>query len=92
MERLTGNALDARLSQLAEWSELGDAIQRTYLFEDFKSALAFVNRVAERAEAVDHHPDILIRYNKVTLMLTTHDAGGITEKDLEFAADADKLA
>ena len=51
--------------------------------------MAFVTRVAERAEAVQHHPDILVRYNKVTLTLSTHDAGGLSEKDLAFAAECD---
>jgi 4a-hydroxytetrahydrobiopterin dehydratase len=91
MERLTGETVEARLSELAEWSGLGEAIQRTYLFSDFVQAMAFVNRIAEHAEAVQHHPDILVRYNKVTLTLSTHDAGGITDKDFDFATAADAM-
>ncbi|MEY4119582.1 MAG: hypothetical protein RLZZ116_2910 [Planctomycetota bacterium] len=81
-----------RLNTLPEWSQPGEEIQRTYRFKDFVQAMAFVERIAERAEAVQHHPDILIRYSRVTLSLSTHDAGGITEKDFDFAAAADKLA
>ena len=81
-----------RLKTLPEWSQPGEEIQRTYRFKDFVQAMAFVERIAERAEAVQHHPDILIRYSRVTLSLSTHDAGGITEKDFDFAAAADKLA
>lgn len=91
MERLTGEAVEAELSELAEWSGLGDAIQRTYQFTDFVQAMAFVNHVAEHAERVQHHPDILVRYNKVTLTLSTHDAGGITNKDFDFAKTADGM-
>ena len=68
-----------------------DSIQRTFLFKDFVEAMKFVNVVAQEAERLQHHPDILVRWNKVTLTLSTHDAGGITEKDLSFATAADKL-
>lgn len=92
MEKLTGNTLETKLAELGEWSQLGEAIQRTYLFADFVQAMAFVNRIAEHAEQIQHHPDILVRYNKVTLTLTTHDAGGITEKDIDFAKAADGIS
>lgn len=91
MERLTSEAVESGLSDLTEWSGLGDAIQRTYLFNDFVQSMAFVNRVADHAEKVQHHPDILIRYNKVTLTLSTHDASGITDKDFDFAKVADGM-
>ena len=81
-----------RLKTLPEWSQPGEEIQRTYRFKDFVQAMAFVEKVAERAEVVQHHPDILIRYSRVTLSLSTHDAGGITEKDFDFAAAADRIA
>ena len=64
-------------------------MQRTFSFENFVDAMSFVNRVADLAEDFQHHPDILIRYNKVTLTLSTHDAGGLTDKDFAFAREAD---
>ncbi|TVQ59109.1 MAG: 4a-hydroxytetrahydrobiopterin dehydratase, partial [Phycisphaerales bacterium] len=79
--KLTEDQIKHELDALREWSEINDAIQRTYQFKDFAQAMAFVNRVADHAETMDHHPDILVRYNKVSLTLSTHDAGGITEKD-----------
>ena len=90
--RLSDAEVDKKLRKLPEWSQSGDSIQRTYAFEDFVKAMAFVNRVADRAEKQQHHPDLLIRWNKVTLTLSTHDAGGLTEKDLAMAADCDRLA
>jgi 4a-hydroxytetrahydrobiopterin dehydratase len=65
---------------------------RTFQFQDFVAALRFVNRVADLAERAGHHPDIDIRYNRVRLGLTTHDAGGLTGKDFELAAAADQAA
>jgi len=67
-------------------------IHRTYQFKDFPAAMKFVNAVARAAEKAWHHPDIDIRWNKVTLALTTHDAGGLTEKDFSLAAKFDRLA
>jgi 4a-hydroxytetrahydrobiopterin dehydratase len=67
-------------------------LTRTFSFKDFSGALAFVNRVGEKAEAADHHPDIDIRYNKVRLSLVTHDAGGLTAKDFDLASVVEKLA
>lgn len=71
------------------WSRNGDSITRTYEFDDFNASIGFVNRVAMAAEKVDHHPDIDIRWNKVTLTLSTHSAGGITALDLDLAETAD---
>lgn len=85
-ERLSPEAIAERLEALEEWTESGDALQRTYGFENFVKAMAFVDRIAAIAEKQQHHPDILIRYNKVTLTLSTHDAGGITAKDFTLAA------
>ena len=91
MDRLTDSQIEEQLRELSEWSANNGAIQRTYQFRDFPQAIAFVNSVAEAAEAAQHHPDILIRFNKVTLTLSTHDAGGITAKDFDLAATADAL-
>jgi 4a-hydroxytetrahydrobiopterin dehydratase len=74
------------------WSEVDKALERTFTFDDFRGALAFVNRVGELAEAEDHHPDIAIHYNRVTLRWWTHTAGGITDRDRELAAKSAELA
>ncbi|MFO0895233.1 MAG: 4a-hydroxytetrahydrobiopterin dehydratase [Phycisphaerales bacterium] len=91
MNRLSQAQVDERLEKLSKWSQSGDSIQRTFSLKDFVAAMAFVNQVAQEAEKVQHHPDILVRWNKVTLTLSTHDAGGITDKDLEFAQLADRM-
>jgi len=92
MEKLPEEDIQARLESFPDWSINGDALQRTFSFEDFLAAMAFVNRVADLAEGHQHHPDIMVRYNKVTLTVTTHDAGGLTEKDFDFARDTDGVA
>ena len=74
------------------WSEVDKTLERTFTFDDFRGALAFVNRVGELAEAEDHHPDIAIHYNRVTLRWWTHTAGGITDRDRELAAKSAELA
>lgn len=90
MPVMTEEQIQNELKSRTEWSEMNGAIQRTYQFRDFVGAVDFVNKIADLAEAADHHPDILIRYNKVTLTLSTHDAGGVTEKDFALAAQADQ--
>ena len=72
-------------------NERGTTIARTFQFKDFPAAMKFVNAVAELAEQAWHHPDIDIRWNKVTLTLTTHDAGGLTEKDFDLARKFDAV-
>lgn len=91
MAKLTQSGIDRKLATLPEWTQTGDAIQRTYDFADFVHAMEFVKRVAEQAEAVQHHPDILIRWNKVTCTLSTHDAKGLTAKDFDGAKAYDDL-
>jgi 4a-hydroxytetrahydrobiopterin dehydratase len=90
-EKLSQDQIDTRMSDFPEWSVTGASLQRTFTFENFVEAMAFVNKVAEQAEDDQHHPDILIRYNKVTLTLSTHDAGGLTEKDFALARSIDRL-
>jgi 4a-hydroxytetrahydrobiopterin dehydratase len=85
MPKLSVDQLTRALEQLPEWKNSSDTIWRIYQFPDFVKAVAFVNRVADIAEAANHHPDIDIRYNKVTIGLSTHDEGGITEKDSDEA-------
>lgn len=92
MEKMTDVQIKQALAGAPEWGEAGGLIQRTYQFRDFVEAMKFVARVAEAAEADQHHPDILIRWNKVTLSLSTHDAGGITGKDFALAAKSDGFA
>jgi 4a-hydroxytetrahydrobiopterin dehydratase len=76
---------------LPAWKVEAGELTRTFLFEDFRAAIRFVNRIAEVAEEAGHHPDIDIRYNRVRLGLTTHDAGGLTAKDFDLAACIGKL-
>jgi 4a-hydroxytetrahydrobiopterin dehydratase len=73
------------------WSSVNNALHRTYTFDSFTDAIAFVNGVARLAESQNHHPDITINYRKVALTLTTHDAGGITEKDYVLAVSINGL-
>jgi 4a-hydroxytetrahydrobiopterin dehydratase len=73
------------------WTEVGKALERTFEFDDFVAALAFVNRVGELAEAESHHPDIAIHSNRVTLRWWTHTAGGITNRDRELAERSSAL-
>ena len=92
MEKLDQEHIDEKLQKFPEWSQSGETLQRTFRFDNFLGAMAFVSRIADLAEEHQHHPDILIRYNKVTLTLSTHDAGGITEKDFNYARDTDGSA
>jgi 4a-hydroxytetrahydrobiopterin dehydratase len=89
MSRLGDADIAAGLGSAAGWTRAADAITRTYRFRDFREALAFVNRVGELAERAGHHPDIDIRYNAVSLTLSTHDAGGLTAKDFALARAID---
>lgn len=86
MARLDDEQVRRRLATLDGWTRDGNAIARTYTFDSFASAIAFVNRIATVAEAMEHHPDIDIRYREVRLALSTHSEGGITEKDFDLAA------
>ena len=92
MDKMTEDQVQAALKAAPDWAETGGQIHRTYQFKDFVESMKFVNAVAQQAEADQHHPDILIRWNKVTLTLSTHDAGGITSKDFALAAQADTMA
>jgi 4a-hydroxytetrahydrobiopterin dehydratase len=90
MPALSQEDANRHLSGLPDWKIVSGELVRTFQFKDFRAALGFVNRVGELAEEAGHHPDIDIRYNRVRLGLTTHDAGGITEKDFDLAARAEK--
>jgi 4a-hydroxytetrahydrobiopterin dehydratase len=91
-ETLSRDQIHAELRKIEGWELRGDAIAKQYEFASFPDALAFVNRVGERAEAADHHPDIAINYRRVTLTYSTHSAGGLTAKDFEGARMADAVA
>ena len=91
MTKLSDDDIRQSLQQLKGWSlENGELVQN-FTFKDFVRAMAFVNDVAQLAEAVGHHPDIDIRYNRVRLALVTHDAGGITQNDTELAQKINSL-
>jgi 4a-hydroxytetrahydrobiopterin dehydratase len=89
MPRLTDDQARERAAALEGWELGGTFIRKRYKFDGFKSAMAFVNRVAALGEEVDHHRDSLIEYDKVTLTLTSHDSGGLTERDLRLARKID---
>ena len=89
MPKLSEAEIAAGLARVPGWKRDGSWIERKYEFPTFPAAIAFVNRVAEAAEALDHHPDIAISYTKVTLRVSTHDAGGLTANDFSLAARID---
>jgi len=91
MSKLNASAIKSALVAVPDWTKTGATISRTFQFKDFPAAVRFVNAVAGIAEQAWHHPDIDIRWNKVTLTLTTHDAGGLTEKDFDLAQRFDRL-
>jgi 4a-hydroxytetrahydrobiopterin dehydratase len=91
MSRLNAAEIGERLKSVPNWALENGEIVRTFQFPDFLGAMRFVDLVAEKAESAEHHPDIDIRYNKVRLTLTSHDAGGLTEKDFSLASECDVL-
>ena len=80
-----------RLAETPQWRRQEKEIQRKFKFQNFLESMKFVNQVAELAEKIDHHPDILIQWNRVTLTLSTHSAGGLTVLDFELAKRIDSL-
>jgi len=91
MAKYSAAQTKAALRFLPRWMKKGGVITRTFQFRDFATAIEFVKALADLAEKAAHHPDIDIRYNKVSLALTTHDEGGLTEKDFDLAAKIDQL-
>ena len=93
-ERLTGATRRSRLRELTGWDEIEDrdAIRRSLRFADFNAAFAFMTRVAMQAEKMDHHPEWFNVYNRVEIILTTHDADGLTERDIKLARFIDSAA
>lgn len=92
--KLTGDARKTAIAALREWKEVPgrDAIQRSLTFSDFNAAWGFMSKVALAAEKADHHPEWSNVYNKVEIMLSTHDAGGLSEKDVALARFIDSVA
>lgn len=92
--KLTGEKRAAALAKLKGWSEVSgrDAITKSFVFADFSAAFGFMARVALEAEKADHHPEWFNVYKKVDVTLSTHDAGGLTEKDVALAVVMDRLA
>lgn len=88
---LSESEIQAQAQQLPGWMVVGKELHSTRKFKDFVEAIAFVNSLVEPAEAAGHHPDLSISYNKVTISLTTHDAGGLTAKDFELAQQISQL-
>lgn len=91
MAKLSTVEIRTGLKDLPLWTKRNKTIARTYQFKDFVAAIRFVNAVAKLAEKAWHHPDIDIRWNQVTLTLTSHDAGGLTTKDFALARRVDRL-
>ncbi|HEY3931744.1 MAG TPA: 4a-hydroxytetrahydrobiopterin dehydratase [Verrucomicrobiae bacterium] len=91
MKKLNAPEIKSALVKIPGWKKKAAVISRKFQFKDFPAAMKFVNAVAKVAEKEQHHPDIDIRWNKVTLALTTHDAGGLTKKDFALAKKFDRL-
>jgi 4a-hydroxytetrahydrobiopterin dehydratase len=90
--KLSPPEISERLKGLNGWTLDGDAIRKQYTFAGFPEAVAFVDRLVPGAQAEDHHPDIAINYKRVTLTYSTHSEGGLTIKDFDGAATADRVA
>jgi 4a-hydroxytetrahydrobiopterin dehydratase len=91
MAKLTEKEIEEKLTALRGWRYENGMLVRDYTFDDFQQAFAFVTRMALMAEKKDHHPDIDIRYNKVRVALVSHDAGGVTARDVSMAEAIGKI-
>ncbi len=91
MPLLSDDEVQARLGELEGWSRQGDSIKKQFQLEDFKGSVDFVNRLTPAAEEMNHHPDLEISWNKVTVSLSTHSEGGLTGNDFELAGKIDAL-
>lgn len=89
---LPPDEIDSFLSTLPGWTRVGETIVKRFSFKDFAEALAFVNRIAEPAQAMNHHPDVAIHWNEVTLSLWTHASGGLTHRDFDLARAVEEKA
>ena len=91
MPALTSKQISLHLNAVPNWSKRAQTILRTFKFEGFLKSIDFVKRIARKSQKINHHPDIDIRFDKVKLTLTTHDAGGLTEKDFTPAKQCDEI-
>ena len=91
MALLSDDEISARLAAMPGWEHAGGTIRKEYITGDFRRAVAFVVRIAFEAEAANHHPDLDVRYNRVTVALSTHSEGGVTDKDVELASALEGL-
>lgn len=91
MKALAESEIQKKMQQAKGWIREGHEIHRLFTFDGFMDAISFVNQIAAHAESVNHHPDITIKYNKVHLLLSTHDANGLTQNDFDFAGVANGL-
>jgi len=91
MARLSDEEIEERLSGLDGWERDGDAIRRSFKLDDFKGSIDFVNRLTPVAEEMNHHPDLKISWDTVTVKITTHAEGGLTENDFELAGRIDSI-
>ena len=89
---LSSSEIDQALQTLPGWTRQGKAIERVFQFGNFVQAMEFVNKIAVAAEAANHHPDIVINYNRVALGLTSHDSGGVTQRDIRMAGKINELS
>jgi 4a-hydroxytetrahydrobiopterin dehydratase len=92
MAVLSDDEISGRLERVEGWERDGDSLRKQFQFDDFQGSVDFVNRITPQAEEMNHHPDLAISWNKVTVTLSTHSQGGITESDFELAARIDPLA
>lgn len=92
MDTMTSTQISSALEDLPGWRDDDGAIVKAYELESFREAIAFVNRLAELAEAANHHPDLGVSYRTVTVTLTTHSAGGVTQRDVDMAARVEQAA
>lgn len=91
MQKLNDEQIETSLTQLDGWARDGDQIERKLTFDGFMDAIAFINRIAALADKADHHPEIFNVYDRVELVLTTHDASGLTAKDFDLARQIDAV-
>ena len=91
MARMADEEIEARLEDLEGWERSGDSIRKQFRLDDFVGSVEFVNRLVAPAEDMGHHPDLEISWNKVTVSLSTHSQGGLTEADFDLAARVDAI-
>ena len=92
MARLNDKEIDERLAELEGWERDGDAIRRAFKLDDFKGSVDFVNRLTPEAEDMNHHPDLAISWNEVTVTISTHSEGGLTANDFDLARRIEQVA